>query len=777
MPNHRFDMREARLLFTALLLINIAPCGAKERRFTVTDDIAFVHFGHPYEEGKADAVTFSPDRRYFVVYTERGLIEKDRCESTLRVFRAEDVRHFISRPTNSSGRLEPIWTFSESTYKDAPVISEVRWLADSSNFAFLLRSESGNNRLFLTNLKTRKLRPLTAEGEDVTTFRIRDRKDYVYGVQTSTLLQNVVRRSNLPAIVGTGRSFFDLMFPPDKYPSFASALHDVSELWAVVAGKRSRVIEKESGQPLRLFGAGLAAMALSPNGDAIVTVLPVPTVPPAWELLYPPPSPLSSTRIRAHHRDPEDPDVNEFVRVDLTDGRVRVLTNAPSGDSAGWWNGLHADWSADGRLVVLSNTFLPETEHGSRDELARPCIAVVDLAANSTKCLDRLKGQTLQGYEPGWEYMESVGFLPGSPARVMVGYQQPGGKRGTKSYIHSTDGLWEQDSSLSDGSQIQENELNVSVQQSFRDPPLLVATDTATGSSRIILDPNPDLRNIDLGQAYVLKWKDKTGHEWSGGLYMPPDYIQGQRYPLVLQTHGFFEGDFDPSGIWPTGAAARELAAVGIMVLQVDICPVIGTPQEGLCNVELYESAVDKLVGDGLADPTRIGIIGFSRTCYHVLELLTSSKMHFTAASITDGVNEGYLQYIMNVDYGSNGLAHEYDAMIGTSPFGEGLQKWVARSPDFNMDKVTTPLLVVANGPEQLPEMWEPYAVLRYCQKPVDLIVLRGGTHILTNPAERMISQGGSVDWFRFWLQGYEDPNPGKTDEYNRWRKMRHRLQ
>jgi hypothetical protein len=45
--------------------------------------------------------------------------------------------------------------------------------------------------------------------------------------------------------------------------------------------------------------------------------------------------------------------------------------------------------------------------------------------------------------------------------------------------------------------------------------------------------------------------------------------------------------------------------------------------------------------------------------------------------------------------------------------------------------------------------------------------------HILTNPAVRIASQGGSVDWFRFWLQGYIDPNPIKSDQYVRWRELR----
>jgi hypothetical protein len=69
--------------------------------------------------------------------------------------------------------------------------------------------------------------------------------------------------------------------------------------------------------------------------------------------------------------------------------------------------------------------------------------------------------------------------------------------------------------------------------------------------------------------------------------------------------------------------------------------------------------------------------------------------------------------------------------------------------------------------------MWQPYGGLRYLHKPVDLIMLNTDEHVLTNPAVRLASQGGSVDWFRFWLQDYEDPDPAKKDQYERWRGLK----
>jgi hypothetical protein len=29
------------------------------------------------------------------------------------------------------------------------------------------------------------------------------------------------------------------------------------------------------------------------------------------------------------------------------------------------------------------------------------------------------------------------------------------------------------------------------------------------------------------------------------------------------------------------------------------------------------------------------------------------------------------------------------------------------------------------------------------------------------------------VDWFDFWLNSHEDPDPSKAEQYSRWRKLR----
>jgi hypothetical protein len=92
---------------------------------------------------------------------------------------------------------------------------------------------------------------------------------------------------------------------------------------------------------------------------------------------------------------------------------------------------------------------------------------------------------------------------------------------------------------------------------------------------------------------------------------------------------------------------------------------------------------------------------------------------------------------------------------------------------------VTAALRIETYGPWVL-NNWDIYALLRRQYKAVEMVVIPGGTHSLSRPAERMISLQGNVDWYRFWLKGEERRQallPGETAEslrtqYTRWREM-----
>src|SRR5258708_33935488 len=108
---------------------------------------------------------------------------------------------------------------------------------------------------------------------------------------------------------------------------------------------------------------GQGVITLSPEGGSVVTGMAVTIIPPEWETLYPPSLQSDPYRIRAGRQDPEALDgqryVSEYMMIELSTGKVKSLTDAPMGGrETGWLSTLSADWSSDGELVALSNTFI-----------------------------------------------------------------------------------------------------------------------------------------------------------------------------------------------------------------------------------------------------------------------------------------------------------------------------------------------------------------------------------------------------------------------------------
>jgi dipeptidyl aminopeptidase/acylaminoacyl peptidase len=254
-------------------------------------------------------------------------------------------------------------------------------------------------------------------------------------------------------------------------------------------------------------------------------------------------------------------------------------------------------------------------------------------------------------------------------------------------------------------------------------------------------------------------------------LLKPPGYVPGKRYPLVIQCYGFKEREFLTDGQDTTAFAARPLAAADMIVLLFWFrSDHLGAAEEAPDQALGFQSAIEQLTSEGLVDPNKVGIIGFSRTSYHVESALIENPRSFAAATIADGVDYSYLQHHLFYDADR---ADQEETIYGAKPFGEGLRRWVDRAPGFHLDRVQTPLRIEALKPCSILTEWEIYTSLREQKKPVDLIYIPDGQHILQKPLDRMASQQGNVDWFRFWLKGEEAPDPTKHEQYARWHEMR----
>lgn len=752
-------------LSLCMLFASRSPCqNPAKRPFTVRDDIEFAQFGDPFL-GDKDRIIPSPEGDKVIVHTTRGSLKDDSVRDELRVYDIARIRRFVDSPQRIKS-LEPVWKVEEAVSSPdnlSSVITSIRWFRTGTGFAFLLETREGEKRLVIARLRNRSLETITPASQNVLAFDIRDESHLVYCVAAAGGAQGKSPDRRSPVSVGTGRSLYDLAFG-EETPAYLRR----AEVWSLQGRSSFPVVNRATKQRFIVFEDGIDALSLSPDGRFLITVRPFEDVPKEWEKLYPPPYSQALGRIRAGQQDLQASlglYVGDYVRIDLDAGEVESLTDAPEAVRTGWWEPqARPEWSTDGSSVVLPGTFVK----GANESV--PCILVVHLQPRVTECVRHLHRNLADGFESGYDPISEVSFEPGSSGRVIVtgSFARDGHGPVKTLFARSPTGTWNQERL---DPKADKRFVDLEIAESYKDPPLLVATDRATGAKRTVFDPNPQLKAIELGKAESYRWTDSTGKSWQGILYLPPDYQVGIRYPLVIENHGFTEDRFRPSGGFPSAFAARELAGAGIVVLHARDCPGRSTSFEGACNVEEYKTAVDTLANAGMIDPSRVGLIGFSRTVFYALETLTSGELPLAAASITDGISAGYMEYLLDVpdDYYLN----DAEALIGAAPFGDGLNRWVKTAPDFNLGRITSPLRVVARTGSGLLGMWEPYAVLARLDKPVDLIVLATHQHVFYDPEIRMAAQGGNVDWFRFWLQGYEDPDPSKAQQYKRWEKMR----
>jgi dipeptidyl aminopeptidase/acylaminoacyl peptidase len=313
--------------------------------------------------------------------------------------------------------------------------------------------------------------------------------------------------------------------------------------------------------------------------------------------------------------------------------------------------------------------------------------------------------------------------------------------------------------------------------------PEIVAQDRGSAKSTVIMELNPQFHQLRFGRVEELHLS-VDGRPVLAGMYLPPDYLPGRRYPLVVQTHGFGPRRFSMDGRneWSSGFAARALAASGIIVVQMEEFAdqadhdKVGADrslgsnfQQSFRNFadDCDKQVIHDLNERGLIDPDRVGISGFSRTVWFVSYLLThATEPKFRAAVLTDGIDGGYFEYI------AGRLTEFNEDNGGKSPFGpEGLELWMKESPSFHLDRVCIPLRLVSI--EDRLAQWEWFAAGKIQQKPVELVEIPGGSHMLERPWDRQIAMQGIVDWFRFWLQDSADPDPDKREQYSRWEKLK----
>jgi dipeptidyl aminopeptidase/acylaminoacyl peptidase len=677
---------------------------------------------------------FSPDGTHFLVVLKKGNLASNTNEFSILLFETNAAQE--------GSKPQTLITMSSSSNREG--IKNVRWLADNETIVFLGENPGELPQIYGLNIKSKELRKITSHPTAIVAYDISRSGDQIVFEAHPPFVKKVdtpeVRRNGL--IITGG------------YPD-----NILTEDYGMDRADRSEqlYIQGRDGVAAQIgtadFVSDWEALSMSPNGRFALVSVYLKDVPHEWEEYE---DEILRPYLRENRKIDEYSNIQQYMLLDTTRKTIQPFIAAPSS-----YANRGFAWINDGQSLVMSGTYLPldVADPKARDERTRlPFVAEVLLPGRQFLPIAN-RSLAIR------EWRSSAGTLilqdSGTEASASVGYQKLGSAWHEISQAELATGTFSPE---------------VVLEEDLDTPSRLYFVDPGRKKKTLLLDLNPQFRGLTLGKVTEFRWKTTDGHEMVGGLYLPPDYRLGTRYPLVIQTHGFDKGKFWIDGPFTSAFAAQPLASKGIAVLQVGRSVDSGkhanatnTTDEGPREMAAYEGAIDELSRQGLIDRDRVGMIGFSRTAYKVGYTLTHSKYHFAAATLADGFEAGYVNYVL--------FQTPDSALVnGGLPSGDSLELWLKSSPGFNLDKVVTPVRIEEYAYGSLLGGWEWFSGLSFREKPVELIWIPFGSHLLVKPWERLVSQQGNVDWFDYWLHGRSDPDPAKREQYQRWEKMRAQL-
>ena len=325
------------------------------------------------------------------------------------------------------------------------------------------------------------------------------------------------------------------------------------------------------------------------------------------------------------------------------------------------------------------------------------------------------------------------------------------------------------------------NGVLVCAHEASMQPREIVSIQLTDGKVTSLFDPNPAFKGRQLGSVQRLHFSNSFGVEGFGDLVLPPGHQPGQVHPLVVvqyESRGFLRGG--------TGDDFPILlfAANGIAVLRFEDLLSPGYNRGGASwqainsydltdwrahrsTEELLENGVKLAIASGSVDARRLGITGLSAGSNNARWALLNS--HLFAAAAVGSCCEDTTSIMTTFGEGN---VREMRAMGYPGLTDDGTAFWAPLSLRLNARHMKTPLLMQLADNEYLVAL-ESYTALKEQNAPVEMYVFPDEFHEKWHPAHRRAIYTRAVDWFRFWLDDAEDPDPAKHQQYQRWRLLR----
>ena len=271
------------------------------------------------------------------------------------------------------------------------------------------------------------------------------------------------------------------------------------------------------------------------------------------------------------------------------------------------------------------------------------------------------------------------------------------------------------------------------------------------------------------GTREVIQWKSKDGVTIEGILWKPEGFESGRRYPLLVGIHGGPTATSRPVLVSGYVYPYLQWLNKGALILEVNYRGSAGYGEKfrslnvrnlGVGDMWDVESGVDYLIAQGLADPERVGAMGWSQGGY-ISAFLTTNSMKFKAISVGAGISN-WVTYYVNTDI------HPFTRHYLKATPWDDMEIYRKTSPMTNIKKARTPTLIQHGEFDRrvpIPNAYELFQGLQDGGVEVKLIVYKGFGHGITKPKEQLVATWHNWQWFAEHIWNEDVVVPIKLEE------------
>ena len=276
---------------------------------------------------------------------------------------------------------------------------------------------------------------------------------------------------------------------------------------------------------------------------------------------------------------------------------------------------------------------------------------------------------------------------------------------------------------------------------------------SVTAQPKRLTDFNGQIPALSLGKTEKIEWTN-DGFKLDGVLTYPPDFVQGQTYPLVLSIHG----GPNQTSTESFSISVQLMAARGWLVFRPNY-----RGSDNLGNKFMRAifndagagpgrdvmSGVEVLKKRGFVDVSRIAVTGWSYGGFMTTWLIgnySGWKAAIAGAAVTDWMD------MYNLGDSNVGRAGHFGGSPWTSDFEKAYRE---QSPITYASKIKTPTLILSTtGDVRVPitQSYKLYHALRDNNVPVQFIAYPVGGHSPGDPVRQQDSYRREIEWLEKYL-------------------------